>query len=61
MIVVSSAGQAQEVFRQLSWGMDFRCSGKGEIIDPSANDGGYIGQSQPSQIRPEVRVGVRKE
>lgn len=58
MIVSSTQSQALEVLKQLRAGMDFGVLAKEKSIDPSASDGGYVGQFQPSQLRPEFREAL---
>ncbi|MGC2657222.1 MAG: FG-GAP-like repeat-containing protein [Bryobacteraceae bacterium] len=58
-IVTASESQAQEVLNQLKAGIDFAVLAKEKSIDPSANDGGYMGQLDPAQLRPEVQKALQ--
>ena len=55
MIVTRSAEDAQAVLNQLKAGMDFGVLAKEKSIDPSSNDGGYVG----GQLTPALRDAVK--
>ncbi len=55
MIVTRSAEDAQAVLNQLKAGMDFGVLAKEKSIDPSSNDGGYVGR----QLTPALRDAVK--
>ncbi len=59
IFVASTASAAQEALKQLRAGMDFGVLAKEKSIDPTANDGGYMGRLQPSQLRPELRDALK--
>jgi len=55
MIVVGSAEQAQRVLDQLKGGADFAALAMEQSTDPTARDGGYLGQVDPATLRSELR------
>src|SRR6204780_2252861 len=55
MIVTRSAEDAQAVLNQLKAGMDFGVLAKEKSIDPSSNDGGYVG----GQLTPALRDALK--
>ncbi len=64
MIVSRTAEDAEAVLKELKAGTDFGVLAKERSIDPTSNDGGYIGRLSTAQLRPEllealsgVRVG----
>jgi tetratricopeptide (TPR) repeat protein len=54
IIVTSSEADAAGVLRQLNAGWDFGVLAKEKSIDPTANDGGYMGKFSAAQLRPEM-------
>jgi tetratricopeptide (TPR) repeat protein len=59
IIVVSSAEQAQRIVDRLNGGENFVALAKEESIDPSADDGGLIGNVALSALRPELREALQ--
>jgi tetratricopeptide (TPR) repeat protein len=60
VIVVATANEAHEALQQLEAGMDFGVLAREKSIDAAANDGGYIGRFQPSQLSTEFQDAVRR-
>ncbi len=58
IIVTSTAEEAESILKQLKAGMDFGVLAKEKSIDPSANDGGYMGRLSPAQLRPELQAAL---
>ena len=58
VIIVSSADQAERIRDQLEQGADFAALAKAKSIDPTAQDGGYLGKVGVSTLRPELRDAV---
>ena len=54
MIVVSSAGAAQQVLDRVRAGADFASLARTDSIDPSADAGGLIGPVSRAELRPEL-------
>jgi tetratricopeptide (TPR) repeat protein len=54
VIVTSTEAEAASVLRQLKTGFDFGVLARERSIDPTANDGGYMGRLDRSQLRPEI-------
>jgi len=50
VIVTRTLDEAQVVLKQLQAGMDFGVLAKEHSIDPSADDGGYLGLMDPAQL-----------
>jgi tetratricopeptide (TPR) repeat protein len=59
IIVVDTAAEAGEVLARLKRGEDFAAIAKEVSIDPSAGNGGYVGQVDPSSLRVELRDGLK--
>ncbi|MFI5071707.1 MAG: FG-GAP-like repeat-containing protein [Terriglobales bacterium] len=55
IIVVDSPAQAQEVLDQLKNGADFAALAKEKSTDATANNGGYMGATDPATLRSELR------
>ncbi len=55
IIVVDSESAARELMVQLNGGADFATVAKQKSTDPTASDGGYMGQLDPSTLRNELR------
>jgi parvulin-like peptidyl-prolyl isomerase len=63
MIVVLTADEADRILDQLRHGADFAALAMEKSIDPTARDGGYLGEIDPATLRPELRdalSGVRQ-
>lgn len=58
IIVTASEPEAQQVLALLKQGGDFAALAKTHSIDPSASDGGYLGELDPSQLRPELKAAL---
>jgi len=58
IIVTSTVEQAQSVIKEFKAGADFRVLAKEKSIDPTADDGGYMGRMSPVQLQPELRDAV---
>ena len=59
IIVVSSVGAAQRIVDRLQKGDDFAVLAKQESIDATADDGGFMGKSSLSMLRPELRDALQ--
>jgi len=59
IIVTRSEQKTDEIRRKLLTGWDFTVLAKENSIDPSAEEGGYLGQMQPAELRPELRDAVK--
>ncbi len=59
VIVVDSAGTADQVLARLKNGEDFGAIAKEQSIDPTANDSGLIGALDPNRLRIELRNALR--
>jgi FG-GAP-like repeat/PPIC-type PPIASE domain/ASPIC and UnbV len=59
MIVTRTAEQAQAVLNELKAGTDFGVLAKEKSIDPSANDGGYLGRLSAAQLSPALREALK--
>ena len=59
MIVAHTADEAQAVLNQLMAGMDFGVLAKEKSIDPSADDGGYIGGLNSPQLTQPLRDALK--
>jgi len=59
VIVVDTAMKAQEVLDRLKKGEDFATLSKQLSIDPSASNGGYLGDVDPASMRPELRTALQ--
>jgi tetratricopeptide (TPR) repeat protein len=55
IIVTCTEAEAVGLLQQLNAGWDFGVLAKEKSIDPTSNDGGYMGSFSPSQLRPELR------
>ena len=56
IIVVPSKQDADAVLERLAKGADFAELAHAKSTDPTAADGGYIGEVRPSVLRPELRA-----
>ncbi len=59
IIVVDSLRQANRIAEQLKKGEDFASLATEWSIDPTANNGGYLGEVDPATLRPELRDALR--
>ena len=59
MIVTRTADDAQAVLNELKAGMDFGVLAKEKSIDPSSDDGGYIGGLSSAQLTPALRDALK--
>jgi len=59
IIVVASEAEAAEVIAQVKSGADFGALARSESADPTANDSGYMGMTNPTKLRPELRDALR--
>jgi tetratricopeptide (TPR) repeat protein len=57
-IVVETEAKAQEILQRLKSGEDFAALARQFSIDPSANNGGYLGEVEPALLRPELRAAL---
>ena len=58
IIVTASEAEALQVLARLKQGDDFAALARAHSIDPSANDGGYLGELDPSQLRAELKTAL---
>jgi hypothetical protein len=59
VIVVNSAAKAHLILERLRRGEDFASIARKESIDPSAAEGGYLGPTDMSTLRPELREALK--
>jgi tetratricopeptide (TPR) repeat protein len=59
IIVVDSRADALQIQERLKKGEDFPSLAMKFSIDPTAKDGGYLGDVDPAGLRPELRDAVR--
>src|SRR5476649_2825749 len=59
IIVLSSAGEAEQVRAQVTGGADFTALAREKSIDPTARDGGHLGRLSVAALRPELRDAVQ--
>lgn len=59
IIVVASETDAAKVAVQLKSGADFATLARSQSTDPTANDAGYMGLTDPAKLRPELRDALR--
>ena len=50
ILITHTSEEAQAVLKALNAGMDFGVLAKEHSIDPSANNGGYLGQLNPAEL-----------
>jgi tetratricopeptide (TPR) repeat protein len=55
IIVVNSQTEAEQLVQQLKSGADFAALARQKSIDPSAGDGGSLGQLDPTSLRTELQ------
>ena len=59
IIIVNSAGEAQTLLDRLKTGDDFGVLAQEKSVDPTANDGGFMGKLDPATLRAELRDALR--
>jgi len=59
IIVVGSAGEAQQILQQFRYGWDFAALAREKSTDSTAADGGYMGKMDPAALRAELRDALR--
>ena len=59
IIVLETKAEAQRILDTLRGGADFAALARNNSIDPSANNGGYIGNIDPNMLRQELRDTLR--
>jgi len=59
IIVLPTLEDAQQIVKELNSGKDFSVLAKEKSTDATAADGGYMGNLDPSQLRPELRDALR--
>ena len=59
IIVTASEPEAQRVRESLIRGEDFATLARSQSIDPSAHDGGYLGNLDPANLRRELREALK--
>jgi parvulin-like peptidyl-prolyl isomerase len=60
VIVVRTADEAQTILDRLKKGEDFTQLAREKSIDPTADQGGYMGESNPTELRAELRDALRE-
>ena len=60
IIVTRTSEEAQAVLKALNAGMDFGVIAKEHSIDPSADNGGYLGELNPANLPPAERDALQK-
>jgi len=60
IIVTRTFANAQDVLKKLNAGMDFFVMAREYSIDPTAGDGGYLGELNPANMQPALRDAVEK-
>jgi hypothetical protein len=58
IIVLPSQPRASALLEQLRNGWDFGVLAKENSIDPTGNEGGYLGRFAPDELRPQLRGAV---
>lgn len=58
IIVLASQIEAERVHKRLEQGEDFAALARTVSTDPSASDGGYLGQLEPATLRRELQDGL---
>ena len=59
IIVVESQNVAQEILERLKKGEDFAAIAVEKSIDPTADQGGFLGTIDPGGLRPELRDALK--
>src|ERR1700733_14231564 len=58
-IVLGSEPEAQQIAAQVKNGSDFAALARTKSTDPTANDSGYMGITNPAKLRSELRDALR--
>jgi len=58
IIVTPTADEAREVRSDLKAGTDFAVLAKEKSLDPTAKDGGYMGQMSAAKLQPELKTAL---
>ena len=58
IIVVASEADAAQIAAQVKNGEDFGALARSKSTDPTANDSGYMGITDPANLRTELRGGA---
>ena len=59
IIVVNSQQEAQQILDGLKGGQDFSTLAKDKSTDPTANEGGYLGEIEPAKLRLELQDALK--
>ncbi len=59
IIVAPTAEQAQAIIKEFNAGTDFGVLAKEKSIDPTADDGGYLGRMNPVELQAGMRDAVK--
>jgi hypothetical protein len=59
IIVVETLAGAQQIIERLKKGEDFATLAVEKSVDPTANQGGYLGTLDPALLRPELRDALK--
>lgn len=59
IIVVDSLAGVQQILERLKKGEDFASLAMEKSLDPTANQGGYLGTLDPAVLRPELRGSLK--
>lgn len=59
ILVVASQQKAEALLKKLEAGWDFTVIAREDSTDPSASEGGYLGQLRLSDLRPEFRDALK--
>jgi len=59
VIIVPTEAEAVQVLEQLKGGADFSVMARLKSKDATADDGGYMGEMQPSSLRPELAAALK--
>ena len=59
ILVVNSRDEAQRILDRLKGGADFAVLARLKSVDPTVEDGGWMGEVDPSTLREELRAALR--
>lgn len=59
IIVVATESEAAQIIAQIKNGEDFAALARTRSTDPTANDSGYMGLTNPANLRTELRDAIR--